>query len=148
VAHEPDARERGVRMEIRPARWRPAGSIYASPALQLEPAVVRVDLLESSPHAADRMHWHPVMRDGEPEDRVFDGALKDDPRRWLTGLLSRTSAGAVDGLSPDVASSLRGDGPAIAAAETDILDCVMSTLERSRRPWPHVSHDERGMATA
>jgi hypothetical protein len=148
AADEPRARERGVRLEVRPVRRRPAGSIYASPALHLEPAIVRVDLLESSPHAADRMHWHPGMRDGEPEDRIFDGTMNDDPRRWLTNFFSSVCDGALDGLAPEAVSSLRGDGPAIAAAAADILDCVMSTLEQSRHLWPDVAHDERGMATA
>jgi hypothetical protein len=146
VADEPHARERGVRLEVRPVRWRRAGSIYASPALDLGPAVVRVDLLESAPHAADRMHWHPDMRDGEPGDRTFDRSLGEDPRRWLEGFLGRLPDAVVDGLEPELAASLRADEPAIAAAAGDILDRVMQELLEAREPWPEVAHDERGLA--
>ena len=38
VAGEADARERGVRVEVRPAGVVRRGSIYASPAVSLEPA--------------------------------------------------------------------------------------------------------------
>ena len=45
----PDARERGVRLELRPVGQQHEGSVYASPAVRLAPAVVRIDLLESGP---------------------------------------------------------------------------------------------------
>jgi hypothetical protein len=41
VANQPYARERGVRLEVRPVRWRRAGSIYASPALDVGPGAAR-----------------------------------------------------------------------------------------------------------
>jgi hypothetical protein len=148
VAHEPHARERGVRLEVRPVRWQLAGSIYASPALHLAPAVVRVDLLESSPHAADKMHWHPGMRDGEPGDRVFDRALAEGARRWLASFLAGLRDGALDGLEPDAATSLRSDGQAIAAAADTIVDRAMRILDEVRGPWPDVTHDERGLAVS
>ncbi len=146
VAGEPLARERGARVEVRPLRWRPAGSIYASSALHLEPAVLRVDLLESSPGAADRMHWHPGMRDGEPRGRTFDRDLSADPRRWLEDFLSGVSQGDVAGLEPAVSTGLRADGPAISAAAYDIVDRAMRVLDEAREPWPDVTRDERGLA--
>jgi hypothetical protein len=147
VADEPDARERGVRLEIRPIRRRRAGSIYASPDLHLEPAIVRVDLLESAPRAADRMHWHPGMRDGEPGDRLFDPTMAEEPRRWLEGFLAAIPTAAAEGLDAELGTSLRGDGPAIATAAAGIVDRAMQLLEEARQPWPPVTHDERGLAT-
>lgn len=75
-----DVRERGVRVEVRQARQLPAGSIYASPALSLSPAIARVDLLESAPGAADRMHWHPAMRAGEPGSAPWTPPSAQIPR--------------------------------------------------------------------
>jgi hypothetical protein len=146
VPDGPHPRERGVRLEVRPVRRRHTGSIYASPGLDVGPAVVRVDLLESSPHAADRMHWHPDMRDGEPGGRTFDRSLGEDPRRWLEGFLTRLPDEVVDGLEPELAASLRADEKAIAAAAGDILDRVMQALIEVREPWPEVTRDERGLA--
>ena len=59
VAGQPDARERGVRVEIKPARSRAQGSVYASDVVTLDQALCRCDFLESGPGKADRMHWHP-----------------------------------------------------------------------------------------
>lgn len=146
IADGPDARERGVRLEVRPAHWRRAGSIYASPALDVGPAVIRVDLLESSPYAADRMHWHPGMRNGEPGDRTFDLSLGEDPRRWLEGFLSHLPDVALGGLDPELAASLHADEPEIAAAAGAILESVMQELLGARGPWPEVTRDERGLA--
>ncbi len=87
LAGSPGARERGVRVEIRPWAEDSHGSVYASPALSLGPAVCRIDLLESAPGAADRMHWHPVMVKGEPGDRVFEPAMPADPTAWLSDRL-------------------------------------------------------------
>jgi len=80
---KPNLRERGVRLELRAADARRKGSIYASSSLDVAPAFCRVDFLESAPYAADRMHWHPIMTDGEPGDRVFDTAIPADPIGWL-----------------------------------------------------------------
>src|SRR5262245_15299151 len=87
VAAEPAARERGVRIEVRPVTDVAEGSIYSSPSRTLQSAVCRIDLLESAPGAADRMHWHPQMRDGEPGDRTFDPDMPADPVGWLVRFL-------------------------------------------------------------
>jgi hypothetical protein len=144
VAQLPDARERGVRIEIRPVDVVAAGSVYASPAISLQPALCRIDLLESRPRAGDRMHWHPAMAQGEPDERVFDRELSDDPRGWVASRLR------------DIASLLPGDdagdgrhdadAAAIAAATDEIVAAIDAGLAWARGPWPVADHDERGMA--
>lgn len=130
LADDPTPRERGVRVEIRPVSEEYAGSLYSSSTLRAEPATTRIDLLESRPGAADRMHWHPVMHDGEPGDRTFDPALSADPVGWLrTHLLGLTD----DDLAPYV---------------DEVLALVESGLVWARSSWPeHVERDERGMAS-
>lgn len=141
----PNARERGVRLEIRPVRAETGGSVYASPALALSPAVCRIDLLESAPGAADRMHWHPVMAAGEPGDRTFDPAMPADPERWLSDRLGDVEAL----LAQSGVGDLRRHGAAAAAiaqASDEIVDVARAGLDWARMPWPEVDHDERGMA--
>jgi hypothetical protein len=142
-----DARERGVRVEIRPTSTQAEGTVYASPHISLQPAVCRIDLLESRPGAADRMHWHPAMRSGEPGDRTFDRVLSADPIGWLRERLSDlnrlvgdTDVAGVAGFGADVA--------AVARIADELVEAVCAGLERSRTPWPDAEHDERGMAIA
>jgi len=78
--------ERGARIELKLLEPQPArGSIYASDDVLIGRALWRADLLESAnnPGARDRMHFHPVMTDSEPGERVFDPALSADPIGWL-----------------------------------------------------------------
>jgi hypothetical protein len=143
VRGEAAARERGVRLELRPVDGSPGASIYASPSLTLRPATCRIDLLESAPGAADRMHWHPVMHDGEPGDRVFDPAIPRDPSGWLGARLRQVGelldgGDGVEGRDEDVA--------AIGRASSEVVAWVDAALERLRQPWPEASHDARGMA--
>ncbi|MCH1866386.1 hypothetical protein [Nocardioides sp. CFH 31398] len=135
LAGEPDVRERGVRLEVRPVTWSTTGSIYSSPAMTIEPAVLRVDLLESAPGAADRMHWHPQMSDGEPGDREFDRSMVADPVGWTRELLTTLD----DRVGADAAAEIRG-------ATEEVLVEVERTLAQARLPWPDVVHDERGLA--
>lgn len=143
-----DARERGVRIEVKPATSGFAGSVYSSSTTTVLPAVCRIDLLESAPGAADRMHWHPTMPDGEPGGRTFDPGIGADPIGWLgsqlddlTPLLER--AGVSD------LASYAGDVAAVRAAGAEILDDVAAGLVWARRqPWPEVTHDDRGLASA
>jgi hypothetical protein len=146
-ASEPDTRERGVRIEIRPSASTRVGDIYTSPTVSLEPAVCRIDLLESAPGAADRMHWHPTMDAGDPGDRVFDPAIPADPLGWLAerladvpGLL--TQAGVED-VNAHTESALQ-----VAENAGEIVAAAQSGLAWARGPWPDVRHDERGMATS
>ena len=146
ISEQPDARERGVRIEIKPAGSSYVGSVYSSSTNVLRPAVCRIDLLESAPHAADRMHWHPTMSDGEPGDRVFDAAIGADPVGWLSeqltnlgGLLERAGVEDPDSYAADVA--------AVASAVPEITASVADGLSWAREaPWPEVTHDERGLA--
>lgn len=146
LASEPNTRERGVRVEIRPSSSSDLRSIYASPAVFLEPAVCRIDLLESAPGAADRMHWHPTMDAGEPGDRVFDPAIPADPLGWLAarladvpGLLAHAGVEDID---------RHAESASLLAQKADeIVAAARSGLDRARGPWPDVTHDERGMAT-
>jgi hypothetical protein len=143
IADQPDARERGVRLEIRPADSVANGSAYVSTTVSLKPALCRIDLLESTAAACDRMHWHPAMTDGEPGDRVFDPALSRDPLGWL-----RVCLADVRGLLDDDAAGGRygEDAAEIAATADEIIAVVRDGLARAREPWPSVEHDERGMA--
>jgi hypothetical protein len=146
VAEEPDARERGVRIEVRPVTTQAAGSIYASDAAALRPAICRIDFLESAPGAADRMHWHPTMHDGEPGERTFEPAMPPDPVGWLTtflydlgDFLARAGVESSD--------ETAGDLEPIRASAQEIGAAVEGGLAWARTsPWPEVEHDERGMA--
>lgn len=141
----PDARERGVRVEIRPVEATGHGSIYASPAIGLGPAVCRIDLLESAPGAADRMHWHPVMVDGEPGRRTYDPAMRPDPAAWLGDRLHEVPALLERAGLPDL-DRHRTAAYAIADASEEVVDTARSGMAWARAPWPEVRHDERGMA--
>jgi hypothetical protein len=141
----PDARERGVRLELRLVEPMPPGSVYASPELSLGPAAVRIDLLESAPGRADRMHWHPVMHEGEPGERVFDPAIGADPTGWLRDRLGEVvdvlgRAGVAD------PGRCAADADRLASAADDVVARVEAGLSRVRQPWPDVRHDERGRA--
>lgn len=147
LADRDDVRERGIRLEVRLGEASTAGSIYASPQVRLAPAVCRIDLLESAPRAADRMHWHPVMAAGEPGDRVFDAAMVDDPLDWLERrlrdletLLARSGV-SVDG---PVAADCRD----VRGVVADIRAAAERGLEWARAdPWPAVERDARGLAS-
>ena len=145
---EPDARERGVRVELRPTSSAPTGgTVYASDPITLQPAICRIDLLESRPGAADRMHWHPVMRAGEPGDRTFDAALSADPLGWLTERLGNVTI-LLSGAGAEPAARHEIDAAAVAKMADEIVAAVSIGLENCRAPWPDVAHDERGMALA
>jgi hypothetical protein len=145
-ADEDDARERGVRVEIRMVDATSTGSIYASPSVGLQPAVCRIDLLESAAYAVDRMHWHPVMKDGEPGDRTFEVTMVDDPLRWLDDHLRQTDVLlAQTGVSVD--EEMRIDIEAINETVPDIVAAAARGLEWARvEPRPDVERDERGLA--
>lgn len=134
-----------MRVEVRPFRQELNGSPYASPHLSLEPALVRVDLLESAPHAADRMHWHPQMSDGEPGERVFDQALSNDPGGWLAAFLADLDTILRAAQPAPVVDSLATDFAAIAAERDEIVHVALSTLAEAREPWRVVTHDARGL---
>jgi hypothetical protein len=143
---EPDARERGVRVELRPTASIPTGgSVYMSLPLALEPAICRIDLLESRPGAADRMHWHPVMQSGEPGERTFDTALSADPLGWLGARLRHLDRLLI-GAGAAAAARHAVDSRPVAGIAEEILSAVRAGLEACRMPWPDVQHDERGMA--
>lgn len=144
VASEPDARERGVRIEVRPVSTYAAGSIYASTTRTLQPAVCRIDLLESAPGAADRMHWHPDMVDGEPGERTFDRSMPPDPVGWLSTFLREGLSGFLNGASTP--SGPEADLAAVGATAAEITEAVREGLDWARKPWPEVDQDERGMA--
>lgn len=145
LAGSPETRERGVRVEIRPMGADPGGSIYVSPALWLAPAVCRIDLLESAPGAADRMHWHPVMAEGEPGDRTFEPAMSADPAAWLYDRLHEVDVLLERSGTPDVGRH-RDAVASIAEAAEEIVEVVREGLAWASASWPEVRHDERGMA--
>ena len=145
LAGAADARERGVRLEVRIVDEEPAGTVYASRALRLSPAVCRIDLLESAPGAHDRMHWHPVMDAGEPGERVFDPAIGADPQGWLVAVLEDV-VGLLRRARVPEPERYAADAGEVAACREEILRRVAAGLERVRRPWPTVTHDTRGQA--
>jgi hypothetical protein len=146
LADQDDVRERGVRVEIREVHTTPSGSIYASAARQLRPAVCRIDLLESAPYAVDRMHWHPVMEAGEPGERTFEVTMVDDPLRWLGDHLRQTDVLLAQSGVP-VDDRMRLDIEAIREVVPDIVAAAARGLEWARvEPWPVVDRDERGLA--
>lgn len=144
---DPGARERGVRVEIRPTSSASQGTVYVSPTTTVHPAICRIDLLESGSGAADRMHWHPAMHRGEPGDRTFDAAMSADPITWLRDRL-RDLDGLLQGHPADVVARHHVDSDALSCVAEEITDAVGVGLEASRAPWPEVRHDERGMAIA
>lgn len=145
LAGAPGDRERGVRLELRLVEQESIGSVYASPAVRLSPAVCRIDLLESAPGAADRMHWHPVMHAGEPGDRVFDPAIGADPLRWLRTRFADVETLLLTAGVPEP-ERYAGDAAALAADVDGVVERVARGLDRARQPWPDVQHDHRGLA--
>jgi hypothetical protein len=146
VAGEPDARERGVRIEIRPVTTTSGGSIYASDATTLRPAICRIDFLESAPGAADRMHWHPTMQGGEPGDRTFEPEMPRDPVGWLTAFLREELRDFLVRSGVPDAPAMVGELETIRSAADEIGLAVRDGLAWAREPWPEVEHDARGMA--
>jgi hypothetical protein len=144
LADEPDPRERGVRLELRRVATDQSGSIYASERRKLLPAVCRIDLLESRPGAADRMHWHPVMHDGEPGERTFDPTIPADPLGWVAEQLLNIH-GLLDQSGYDGAHSAH-DLAALADLTPEIVEAARAGLKWAREAWPDVEHDARGMA--
>ena len=147
LAGQPDARERGVRVEIKHAKTRARGSVYASDVVTLDQALCRCDFLESGPGKADRMHWHPEMAHEEPGNRTFEDGMPADPRGWLTAFLR---SGLPDHLSRsgrDI-TSYTDDLTEMAGTADEIGRALDEGLAWAREPWPDVVHDERGMAVA
>jgi hypothetical protein len=114
--------------------------------LTLEPAICRIDFLESSPGAADRMHWHPEMHDGEPGERTFDPTMPPDPVAWLTTFLTDRLEDHLGRRGIRVGAAMAGDLEAIRAVSREIGRAVTDGLAWARAPWPDAEHDERGMA--
>jgi hypothetical protein len=144
---QPDVRERGVRVEIKPARTQAHGSVYASDLVTLDQALCRCDFLESAPGKADRMHWHPDMAEGEPGGRTFDADMSGDPRGWLITFLRSRLPDYLARIGYDVTAHA-GDLAAIGATADEIGRALDEGLAWAREPWPEVEHDERGMAAA
>lgn len=145
AADGPQARERGVRLEVRLLETEAGGSIYASPAVGLSPSVCRIDLLESAPGAADRMHWHPVMAAGEPGARTYDPSMPADPAGWLSEQLHAVESLLERSGVQDVGRHRRA-ALEVAGACEQIVGAVRAGLAWAREPWPRVDRDNRGMA--
>lgn len=143
-------RERGVRVELRTLVQDTApGSIYVSRALDVGRAVCRFDFLESAPEARDRMHWHPAMAGGEPQQRVFEDELRTDPARFLGDRL-RDGVALLKFCGVPDPERFADDSAALADLTDAIVADVAAALARIRRePWLPVEHrDERGMPLA
>jgi hypothetical protein len=148
LADQDDVRERGARLEIRLVETTTTGSIYASPQRRLQPAVCRIDLLESAPYAEDRMHWHPVMEAGEPGGRTFDVTMAGDPLGWLEDRLTRSDELIAESGVP-VDAQVHADIEAIREVVPEIVAEAGRALDWARiDPWPVVARDARGLAIA
>lgn len=123
--------ERGVRLELRMLRpGELAGSFYSSRPITIAEPIWRADLLESAdgpPGSLNRAHHHPVMRDWEPQRRVFDRELSSDPVGWvgaqladLESLLMHAGIEVDAGLAAD-ADRLRGSVAEIQQAISAML---------------------------
>lgn len=146
-ADQSDVRERGARIELRPVELAdvPGGSIYSSQTVTSGLGLCRLDFLESAPYAADRMHWHPAMVDGEPEERTFDTELSADPVGWLRGRLKDGGRFLRDAGVADTGPYATDIG-LMAELADDVVAQVERVLARARQPWPEVpARDERGM---
>jgi hypothetical protein len=126
--------ERGVRVELRLIERLPhQGSVYAAQPFLMGTAIWRADLLESvaaGPGSADRMHFHPLMTDGEPGSRVFDAAIPADPIGWLTDQLrglEELLVGKVEHIE-----DFGTDAEALRVESAHISAAVSTTLERVR----------------
>ena len=138
LAGQPHARERGVRVEIKPAQARSRGSVYASDVVTLDQALCRCDFLESGPGKADRMHWHPDMADGEPGDRRSKRECR--PTHRLVDLLPAQRTPAY----------LRGSGHDITSYTDDLAemgDTATRSDERSMRGSPGRGSPGRTLST-
>jgi len=144
---QPDGRERGVRVEIKPAQTQARGSVYASDVVTLEQALCRCDFLESGSGKADRMHWHPEMAHGEPGARTFEAGMPADPRGWLISFLRSGLPDYLSRSGHDI-TSYTGDLTEIGDTADEIGRALDEGLAWAREPWPDVAHDERGMAVA
>ena len=144
---QPGARERGVRVEIKPSHTQAQGSVYASDVVTLDPALCRCDFLESGPGKADRMHWHPEMANGEPGDRMFEDGMPADPRSWLTSFLRIGLPDYLSRSGHDI-TSYTDDITEIGDTADEIGRALDEGLAWAREPWADVEHDKRGMAVA
>jgi hypothetical protein len=144
---QPDARERGVRVEIKQARTQVQGSVYASDLMVLDQALCRCDFLESGPGKADRMHWHPEMANGEPGGRTFDAGMPADSVGWLTTFLRGGLPEHLSRSGRDI-TAFADDLAAIGDTADEIGRALDEGLAWAREPWPDVEHDDRGMAVA
>ena len=144
---QPEARERGARLEIKPVRTEARGSVYASDAMVVDQALCRCDFLESGPGKADRMHWHPEMANGEPGDRTFDADMPADPRGWLTSFLRSGLPDYLSRSGHDI-TAFTDDLAAISDTADEMAAALDEGLAWAREPWPDVEHDHRGMAVA
>jgi hypothetical protein len=145
LAGQPDARERGVRVEIKPSQTHVWGSVYASDVVTLDRALCRCDFLESGPGKADRMHWHPEMANGEPGNRMFEDGMSADSRGWLTSFLRSRLPDYLNRSGHDI-TSYTDDFTEIGDTADEIGRGLDQGLAWAREPWPDVVHDERGMA--
>lgn len=143
-------RERGVRLELRMVgRDTGPGSIYVSRGRYVERAVCRFDLLESAPHAQDRMHWHPRMSGGEPGQRVFDPDLRTDPLAFV-GARLRDAVALLKSSGVEDCDSYTADAEELAQSADAIVADTAASLARIRdHGWSDVlERDDRGMAVA
>ena len=126
--------ERGVRVEVRLIERLPrTGSIYSAYPVHLQTAIWRADLLESvaaGPGARDRMHFHPMMADDEPGDRVFDPAIPADPLGWLAERLADIEPIVAAKVTGSELAALADDCTQVRWATARIVDAARDAIAR------------------
>ncbi|HXL93164.1 MAG TPA: hypothetical protein VN969_29910 [Streptosporangiaceae bacterium] len=136
--------EHGVRLELRVLdRGALKGTIYSATPIDVGRPIWRVDLLESvdgKPGSLDRVHHHPVFRDWDPTNRVFERELSADPLGWLAGKLAD-----LDGVLADADFPADTAGPADAA---DLRAAAPEIVDAARRLLAKVRDGELGTAPA
>jgi hypothetical protein len=127
--------EHGVRLELRVInRAEPKGTIYAAIPIEVAEPVWRVDLLESvdgKPGSHDRTHHHPTFSGWNPNRRVFERDLTQDPFAWLEAQLKDLPAILEQaGFPPETATA--EDEAGLRDSAKEITESTRTLLSRVR----------------
>ena len=125
--------ERGVRLELRALeRDELLGSVYSAQPIGIGRPIWRVDLLESvagRPGSFDHTHHHPHFAGWEPQDRVFDRELSNEPVDWVGRRLADLG-GLLEEIGPEVPAVAPNDAASLKASIPEILDALRRLLAR------------------
>lgn len=132
AAEDQQGAEHGVRLELRALeREELLGSVYSAQPIRIGRPIWRVDLLESvdgRSGSLDRTHHHPRFASWEPQDRVFDRELSNEPIEWLGRRLADLDSLLEDAGEP--AAAAPNDAASLRATAPEILDALSRLLAR------------------